>query len=276
MMWTRSELKERAKTAFRRNYWKCVLVALVLMILVDGAGTAGSASRTGSTVSGGNASGFDLDLSPDVLLGDDGISDDSDIIYDDHYDENNSSSAGSFLENLSPAAALFAALGMGILMAILLAALVIQIFVCNPIEVGGCSFFLENTSGTPGAGSLFYAFQCGHYGKIVLTLFLRNLYTVLWGILLVIPGIIKSYEYRMIPYLLADNPEMSRQEAFQLSKEMMDGEKWNAFVLDLSFLGWNILSGLTFGLAGIFWVNPYQYATNAELYLALKPEKSVF
>ena len=106
--------------------------------------------------------------------------------------------------------------------------------------------------------------------NIVLTLFLRNLYTVLWTFLFIVPGIIKSYEYRMIPYILAENPDMDRREAFQLSKDMMQGEKWNAFVLDLSFIGWQILSGITLGIVGIFWTNPYVYATNAELYLELK------
>ncbi len=264
-MWTRRELKERAKPAFRKNYWKCVLVALVLMILVDGATVT---LRTGSSR---NAVNSGLDLSPDVLLQDD------DLLTDDFYTDdygvvsgNDESTTDSFLENMSPAVALIATLSVGFLIVFMLIMLAVQIFVCNPIEVGGCSFFLENTEGTPGPGKLFYAFQSGYYGKMVATLFLRNLYTVLWSLLLIIPGIIKSYEYRMIPYLLADHPEMSREEAFRLSREMMDGEKWNAFVLDLSFIGWDILSTFTLGLVGIFWTNPYRYATNAELYLALK------
>ena len=61
----------------------------------------------------------------------------------------------------------------------------------------------------------------------------------------------------MIPYLLAEYPEMSMEEAFSRSREMMYGEKWNAFVLDLSFIPWFLLSGLTFGIVGIFYVNPY-------------------
>ena len=70
----------------------------------------------------------------------------------------------------------------------------------------------------------------------------------------------------MVPYLLAEYPDMSRQEAFARSKEMMYGQKWRAFVLDLSFLGWNILSGITFGIVGLFYGRPYQDATDAELY----------
>ena len=101
-------------------------------------------------------------------------------------------------------------------------------------------------------------------------MFLMDLFTALWTLLFVIPGIIKSYEYKMIPYLLAEDPEMSYQDAFAKSKEMMHGQKWNAFVLDLSFIGWHILSAFTLGILGIFYVMPYYYQTSAELYLTLK------
>jgi uncharacterized membrane protein len=107
---------------------------------------------------------------------------------------------------------------------------------------------------------------------MVLTQFLKSLYTLLWTLLLIIPGIVKHYEYRMIPYLLADFPEMSKDDAFRISKEMMNGNKMNAFILDLSFIGWHILSAVTLGIVGIFYVNPYVNATNAELYLTLKKQ----
>ena len=74
----------------------------------------------------------------------------------------------------------------------------------------------------------------------------------------------------MIPYLLADNPQMTKEEAFAESKRMMQGQKWNAFVLDLSFIGWDILSGMTMGILGIFYVQPYKDGTHAALYEALR------
>lgn len=97
-------------------------------------------------------------------------------------------------------------------------------------------------------------------------MFCRDLFTFLWSLLFVIPGIVKSYEYKMVPYLLAEYPGMDRNEAFARSREMMYGQKWNTFVLDLSFIPWNILSSITFGLVGLFYVFPYQDATYAELY----------
>ena len=74
----------------------------------------------------------------------------------------------------------------------------------------------------------------------------------------------------MIPYILAENPTIDRKEAFALSKQMMMGNKWKTFILDLSFFGWNLLSVLTFGLLSVFYVNPYNSATIAELYVSLK------
>ena len=104
---------------------------------------------------------------------------------------------------------------------------------------------------------------------IAVIMFLRNIYNALWY-LTIIGGVIKTYEYRMIPYILAENPNIKRKEAFAMSKQMMKGNKWKAFVLDLSFFGWNFLSVLTFGLLSILYVNPYNAATNTELYAVLK------
>ena len=99
---------------------------------------------------------------------------------------------------------------------------------------------------------------------------LRDIFTFLWCLLFFIPGVIKHYSYRMVPYILADDPEIGAMDAITLSRRMMDGHKWNTFVLDLSFLGWDLLSALTMGLLGVFYVNPYKYSTGAELYQVLK------
>lgn len=78
------------------------------------------------------------------------------------------------------------------------------------------------------------------------------------------------YEYMMVPFILAENPDMRRKEVFALSKKMMTGNKWKAFVLDLSFLGWSILGGITLGILNVLFVAPYQNLTKAELYQTLK------
>lgn len=92
-----------------------------------------------------------------------------------------------------------------------------------------------------------------------------NIYLLLWTLLFVIPGIMKSYEYRMVPYILSENPHIDLSDAIKISKEMTSNEKWEIFVLDLSFIGWYLLGALFFGLGGIF-VTPYHEATVAKLY----------
>ena len=139
--------------------------------------------------------------------------------------------------------------------------LVLRIFVMNPLEVGAMRYFMESREQKSSVGCLGYAFKNNYMNKYNWN---QNQFDAL------VPGIIKSYEYRMIPYIMAENPEISHQDAFRLSKEMMDGEKWNAFVLDLSFILWCLLGAVTCGLALVFYVAPYIQHTNAELYAVLR------
>ncbi len=143
--------------------------------------------------------------------------------------------------------------------------LLLILFVGIPLIVGSCRFFLANRFGEAALSNILIAYQ-SNLGNIVFVMFMKYLQNTLWYMLLIVPGIIKTYEYRMIPYILADNPDISKTEAFAKSREMMMGEKMNLFVLDISFIGWNILSGITFGLVGIFYGNPYIQATYAEFY----------
>ena len=150
-----------------------------------------------------------------------------------------------------------------------IAGLALQILVMNPLEIGIRRYFMEDLYAPCELDRLTYGFRVNYVNGVVIML-LRTVYIILWSLLLIIPGIIKTYEYRMIPYLLAENPDLTREEAFALSKQMMTGEKWDAFVLDLSFIGWAILSLFTLGLVGIFYGNPYKGLTDAALYMALR------
>ena len=153
----------------------------------------------------------------------------------------------------------------GIATVVILIVLVAKVFVGNLLKMGGYRFFILNQTAQPGIGTLLDGFRSGHYVNIVLTMFLRDLFTTLWSLLLVVPGIVKHYEYLMVPYIIAENPAMDYKEAFQISKQMMDGEKMEAFIMDLSFLGWYLLSAVTCGLLAIFYVNPYVQASFAEM-----------
>lgn len=89
-----------------------------------------------------------------------------------------------------------------------------------------------------------------------------TLFTFLWSLLFVIPGIVKAYSYALTPYILAKYPEIQAKEALKVSMKIMDGKKAELFVLHLSFIGWAMLAGITFGLLGIFFVIPYMAITD--------------
>ena len=148
--------------------------------------------------------------------------------------------------------------------------LAISVLVYMPLQVGSCRFFMCNREDDADLNHLLIGFRDGNYLNVVKIMLIRSIKIALWSLLFVIPGIIKSYEYSMIPYLLSENPGMSKQEAFALSREMTSGEKWKMFVLGISFFPWMLLGGVTFGLIFIFWLYPYIFATNAELYAVLR------
>ncbi len=144
------------------------------------------------------------------------------------------------------------------------------VIIADPLIVAGKRYFLKTRNEkTARMGEMKEIFKKGSWINVAITMLLRNIYNFLWYFT-IIGGVIKMYEYRMIPYILAENPKTNRKEAFKLSKQMMKGNKWKTFLLDVSFVGWNILSVFTLGLLNILYVNPYKATTNAELYVELR------
>ena len=159
MNWTRERLKTNGKIAFKKNYWACVAVAVIMGIITGLSSISGG--RTGSGAS------------QNSLYGNDGFS------FSYHY-------GWGF-----PFAGLAIAMAAIILMIVIWA---LKIFVGNLLEVGGKRFFVLNKTENPTVGTMFDAFRSGHYVNIVLTMFLKELFTSLWTLLLVIPGIVKHYD----------------------------------------------------------------------------------
>ena len=207
-MWNRITLKERGKAAFRRNYWKCVVVALIAVVIVGASLTV----RGGTGETHTYDHGFSL----------------------------------RYYSTMTGTA--------------VLCFTVLHIFVFNVLSIGCSKFFLCNARESATLDQVLDGFR-GSYGRNVLTMFLMKLYVALWSLLLVIPGIVKAYSYMLVPYILADNPDIPRGEALRLSEKLMIGNKMGAFLLDLSFIGWHILSALTCGILGVLYVNPYIEAT---------------
>ncbi len=152
----------------------------------------------------------------------------------------------------------------------------LDILVFNPLEVGGSRFFLVSSDDSSTSLSEFKFPFNARYGNIVLTIFLRDLYNTLWFLVFFFPGIVKAYSYRLVPYILADHPELDANEAITLSRKMMKGNKMKTFVLDLSFLGWSLLGIITLGIVAIVYTYPYINATNAELYKAIREESEEY
>lgn len=219
-MWTRLELKERAKEVLKKGYWKAFIVSLVIAI-ASGFGNSGSSNSSADGTFG------PVNIDPRLLFG---------II-----------------------------IGAGIFAILVIA---FRIFVGSVLEVGGRKFYIQADSSEPNINHVMSGFKQG-YGNTVLTMFYKNILLFGWFLLLVIPGIIKFYSYRFVPYILADNPDIKPSRAIEISNNMTRGHKFDMFVLDLSFIGWYILGLLAFVIGTLF-VNPYHDATFAQLYLRLR------
>ncbi|MBO5186993.1 MAG: DUF975 family protein [Prevotella sp.] len=147
---------------------------------------------------------------------------------------------------------------------------IIMLFVSLPLSWGLSCFFLSISRDEEVTnGNLFDGFK--EYGRIFITMLLQGIYTVLWTLLLIVPGIIKSFSYAMTPFVLKDNPGMSGNAAIEESMRIMDGKKMDLFMLYLSFIGWAILACLTLGIGFLFLI-PYMETTLAHFYADAKEE----
>ena len=229
-MWTRALLKQNAKVVLSQSYWRVLLVCAVGLLL-SGELDAGFEHTVSDPASG-------LSVETSGLL-------------------------------FSSLLGLLISLGflIGLILLMVLAA-GWGIFFRSVVQVGWKRYMIRNRGGSPGFTTLFSAFD-RHYWNVVSGQFYVTLRVVLFSLLLVIPGIVKGYEYCLVPYLLAENPGLPPRRAAELSSFATSGEKWKLFVLDLSFIGWRLLGALLFGI-GVIFVEPYYQATWAELYAALR------
>ena len=222
-MWTRSELKSRAKKNIRQEYAKSILVPFIQNIF-------------GLALAGWLLYAIIADIGVSQTLG---VSDYSFFKVLEHTSYYN---VIKFL---------------------------VSVFVVPILVVGANRFFMRLREEKGKVSDILYGFNSKYLHEFIV-LFLRNVFVFLWSLLFIIPGIIKSYEYKMVDYILSENPGIDMEAAMKLSKKMMMGEKFNFFVLELSFILWDMLSALTFGLLNIFWIAPYKQATYAEFYAIMR------
>ena len=230
-MWTRAELKREARNVLKSCYWGALIVT-VIASLVDNA---------------------------DKVVG---------VVFENMPTINGKTLAMATLADLN-FAELMAIIGVMMLTAF--AGSIITVFVAGPISVGEKRYFLEGTQYRFDINNILHGFTCGKYLNVVFTNLLVNIFTALWTLLFIIPGIIKGYAYAMTPYILAENPNIKPMQAINLSCRMTKGHKLDLFVLGFSFIGWYMLGALAFGIGTAF-VVPYDRATHAQFYLSLRSE----
>lgn len=244
-MWTRKLLKTNAKVAFKRNYWTCVIVSFLAILL--GASTSGRVIE------------YEYQYDTEEYY---------EEYYDDSYYDDYGYEDDDILDTIY--SIMVSPIFIAAVAIVLILVIAFTILVSNIITVGHKRYYLENREHKTKISKLFYGFSGGRYGNTVWVMFWKELYLVGWTLLFIVPGIIKGYSYMMIPYILAENPDVSKERAFQISRQMMNGHKWEAFVLNLSFLGWQLLSAIP--LVRYLWTAPYVDATIAEYYSAIKAE----
>lgn len=254
--WSRKKIKEIAKSRMKANYWKAVLVACLLILF----GVSGVA---GANVSNNGRSTEQTET----------VQEEVSILEQSEVSEQNGEEK-LWLEDYKRNTIINVMTATLIILVLILGTVIIllNVFVFNPLIVGSARFFYQNLEKNAEVKEICYTFDRG-YKNAVKTMFFRDLYTFLWSLLFIIPGFIKQYEYSLIPYLLAENENMTKEEAFAESRRLMKGNKWRAFVLDMSLIPWILLTGVTFGIAGYFYVCPYFNSIGAAFYQAVKEEE---
>lgn len=150
--------------------------------------------------------------------------------------------------------------------------LVLSLFASIPLGVGYYnSLNLLLVEGDNQVTNNMFKIGYGNLLRNVGGMLLVGVFTFLWTLLLIIPGIIKSLAYSMTPFILKDYPELSANQAINLSMKMMEGRKFDLFYLYLSFIGWGILAIFTLGI-GYLWLMPYMYTSTAAFYQNVKEE----
>lgn len=159
-----------------------------------------------------------------------------------------------------------------VMLVIELASIIATLLIISPLVIGIYNSFrllLERGDADLIRNSFTMGFE--NYGHVLWGYLLMEIKIVLWALLLIVPGIIKSFSYAMTPFILVEHPEMSASKAIAASNAMMKGHKFDLFYLYLSFIGWIILSVLTCGI-GSFWLAPYMQTAMAAFYCDLRDE----
>ncbi len=254
-MWKRKELKDKAKKVVHKNYWTAIVVCFLIALFTGEFGTSiVGVWQTEDTMDPNyvvNKIEERVEEIPedkiDTFFTQRNVKealDETQIKVWEAMDANLNSATKSqkYIFKIVDAITSFhlEQTKLGILLVVgAILSFTFTVLVADPLIVGGKNYFLKARQGNnPKVSVMGEVFRKEHWLNVAMIMFLRNIYNALWY-LTIIGGFIKTYEYRMIPYILAENPTIKRKEAFRLSKQMMKGNKWKTFILDLSFFSSN-------------------------------------
>lgn len=242
----RVQIKEAAKALLKKNHWLCVGVSFIVTLLGGGISSAPTFS-------------FNFNTTTSV----DGPTDIQGL--------------PSFIPDIQEESMpLFILFFLIFFVVALFGGFAINAFVGNQVKVGSCRFFLKHRKNHPvEVGELFKSYSDKTFINVAKVSIIKNLSIFLWSALCVIPGIIKTYEYAAVDYILSVNPSIDYKRALDLSKKIMNGHKMELFELQFSFLGWHLLSLFTCGLLSIFYAIPYQLIAEAEFFAYVR-ELAIF
>lgn len=284
-MWKIRTIKHNGKQSMKRNFAACLIVSLIMVFLVSGAMSISNTidKYTGYIHDFGDA----IDSKKITEFADDAV--DLENKFRSTTTVGNQSSEG-FLSGLYHGSKETGSLAGGFLLVIdklflkgdVSASIIIMcgnvlavtfaVFVQNILRIGAARFFMENRlyddTHISRVLHIYKVKKVKHCAWVMLARLILNL---LW-LLTIVGGVIKFYSYRMIPYILAENPNISRKDAFRISMSMMKGNKFRTFLLDVTFVPWWILSVITFGLVQYLYLEPYMRSAYAELYMEIREE----
>ena len=285
----RKELKKNARGVLKKNYLKCILVAFIVGLVLN-TGYNYTSSKVNDDKSVNNNSVHskkqtNYDTMEKVL---------KDLNIDISMKSDNKKTRGvaapivnKITENKSPIIYLLNFIDLaffknninGAIVSLIVTVIVLfcYFFIQNIIAIGDSRFFLETRRyNKTRVERVLFPYKTKKIRHLAFVMFMKDVYLTLW-FFTIIGGIIKYYEYSMITYILAENPNISRKDAFRISKELMKGHKWELFKIDLSMIGWVILEGITLGLSYLLYSNAYKRCINAEFYMKVRDEnKSKF
>lgn len=288
-MWNRREIKSKGRKNIKKHYWRTVAICFLVAFIggqysesLSAVRLYDSASETGILNADTEHFGRN-DVEKLILKWITGEKKTEDNVVNNPYTRgvfssiyNHTISAGSLVMGISATIsnALFTGRAASVVMMFigLLLTLLWWGLIKNVLNVGRCRFFLEAVTynDTPMRRVLFL-YRVQRVWKAAKVSMLKIIYQTLWSFTIV-GGWIKEYAYRMVPYIVAENPDISPKDAIALSQNMMRGNKWQAFLLDCSFLGWSVLSFCTGGLVNIFYGNSYRESAMAQLYITLREQ----